>query len=253
MLLKVSLIIAILASIGTLVLSHLQVADKVQGLKDNLQSTQTELTGAKKDADTAKKDFKKAKEEAEKTSKELAETQSNLETTTSNWKTQQERGDRFEKSFKKASDELTEATHDLAAWKALNIPVDQVKNRLVELDQTRTANDALTEEKKVMVRTISDQKRRLDYYEGTGKELVVIMDPMKGEVLAIDPTWEFVVVNLGSNDGAKERGELLISRKGKLLGKARITRVEPNRSIANLLPEWKVPEEEVKVHDLVVN
>jgi len=238
MLLKVSLIVAILASIGTLVLSHLQVADKVKGLQDDLQTTRTDLGSAKKEVETAKKDFKKAKEEAEKTTKELAEAQSNLESAMSNWKTQQDRADRSEKTLKQRTTELTEAAHELTAWKALNIAADQVRTRMVELDKVRSANDALAEEKKVMARKIADLKRQVDYFV-KDKEEVIVMEPMKGKVVAVDPKWDFVIINVGSNQGAQERGELMVSREGKLVAKVRIARVEADRSIANVLTEWK--------------
>ncbi len=250
MLLKVSLIIAILASIGTLVLSHLQVAEKVRIVQDDLQNTRTELEASQKEASDAKRDFRKAKEEGEKLAKELTETQSNLESAMSNWKTQQDRADKLEGANKQLTTDLVDTTRDLAAWKNLNIPLDQIRSRLADADSIKAANEALTEEKKLMARKIADQQRRLDLYE-RDKEAVVVLPPMKGEVLAVDPQWDFVIINLGENQGVKERGELLVSRDGKLVAKIRVARVEADRSIANVLPEWK--QADVSQGDMVLN
>lgn len=250
MLLKVSLIIAILASVGTLVLSHLQVATKVQSLKDELQTTMADRDNARQEAATAKNDFKKAKEQAEATAKQLAETQQNLEIAMSNWKTQQDRADKLEADYKRTAAELVEASRQVRAWEALGIPLDQVRNKLAEADKMKLANEALNEEKKVMARQIADLKRQLEPFIRE-KEVVPALPPIKGKVLAVDPKWDFVVIDVGANQGARERGELLISRDGKLVAKIRIARVEPDRSIANVLPEWK--QSEINEGDLVLN
>jgi hypothetical protein len=36
--------------------------------------------------------------------------------------------------------------------------------------------------------------------------------------------------------------KLLVNRDGKLIGKVQITSVDKNRSVANILPEWKQDE-----------
>jgi hypothetical protein len=39
-----------------------------------------------------------------------------------------------------------------------------------------------------------------------------------------------------------ERGEMLVNRNGKLIGKIRISAVQPTQSIANIDPSWKRDE-----------
>ena len=56
--------------------------------------------------------------------------------------------------------------------------------------------------------------------------------------MAVDAKWSFVVLDVGTEQGALERGEMLVNRNGKLVAKIRITTVERNRCIANVLPEW---------------
>jgi hypothetical protein len=56
----------------------------------------------------------------------------------------------------------------------------------------------------------------------------------------VDPKWGFVVVNVGETQGAVEAGELLVSRQGKLVAKVVLRSVEKNRSIANIVPGWKL-------------
>jgi cell shape-determining protein MreC len=58
----------------------------------------------------------------------------------------------------------------------------------------------------------------------------------------VDPKWEFVVLNVGEDQGVISDGELLVSRQGKLVAKVIVRSVEKDRSIANLVPGWKLGE-----------
>ena len=49
----------------------------------------------------------------------------------------------------------------------------------------------------------------------------------------------FVLLDFGENQGALERGELIVRRGDKLVGKVSIVKVQSNRCIANILPQWK--------------
>lgn len=251
MLLKVSLVVAILASIATLVLSHLQVATGINSLKDTLTQTQTDLAKAQEDAETAKKNARTARDEAEKTSKELEDTKATLETTSSGLKQQQERADRFEADWKKASGQLNDAQRELVAWGALAIPVEQVRNRLAELANFREANEALGEENKKLVSSVNTLKSRLAVYE-QDKDVAPPLPPgLRGKVVGVDPQWDFVVLDIGGEQGVVERGEMLVNRDGKLVAKVRITSVEANRAIANILPEWR--QADVQMGDVVMH
>jgi cell shape-determining protein MreC len=58
----------------------------------------------------------------------------------------------------------------------------------------------------------------------------------------VDPKWDFVVLNIGQDQGVLENGELLVSREGKLVAKIVVRSVEKNRCIANVVPGWKLGE-----------
>jgi hypothetical protein len=73
---------------------------------------------------------------------------------------------------------------------------------------------------------------------------------LKGKILVSDPKWDFVVLNVGQDEGAAEDGDLLVSRDGKLVAKVRIHTVQKGRSIANVLPGWKITD--VMEGDLVI-
>ena len=62
---------------------------------------------------------------------------------------------------------------------------------------------------------------------------------LQAKVLASDPKWHFVVLDAGEDKGVPQNGEILLSRQGKLLAKAKISRVHKERSIANIVPGWE--------------
>jgi hypothetical protein len=65
---------------------------------------------------------------------------------------------------------------------------------------------------------------------------------LKGKVVVVDPKWDFVVLDIGDEQGVLENGELLVSRDGKLVAKVIVRTVEKGRCIANIMPGWKLGE-----------
>jgi hypothetical protein len=60
--------------------------------------------------------------------------------------------------------------------------------------------------------------------------------------MVVDPKWDFVVLNIGEDQGLLPDGELLVSRDGKLIAKVIVRSIQKDRSIANLVPGWKLGE-----------
>ena len=239
MLLRISLIVAIVAGIATFIVSHLQVATRITNLEIDLSTTRSELAASEEAKGKALADAKAANERADKLDRELSDTKEMLETQTARANTQESRANRFEADLNKTLGELTDAQRNLAAWRALTIPVEQVRERLVALDRANIAIAGMTEENKVLLTNLKRTQARLDVYEGGTDRPPDMTLARKGKVLEVNPEWDFVVVDLGSEDGAVERGEMLVNRDGKLVAKVRISRVEESQCVANVMPEWK--------------
>ena len=250
MLLRISLIVALAASIGTLVLSHVQVAGKINTLQTDLANTQQQLSRTQSDLAKARRDAQAAKDLADKTAKELERTQQELQNAQQWAQQQRQRADRAEKELNRVRTDLTKAQRDLAAWQVLGVPVEEIQNRLAELVKARETIAALQQENQLLLRKANNLRTRLMVYEGEQEPKVELPEGLKGKVIAVDPKWDFVVLDIGGKQGVLERGEMLVSRDGKLVAKVRITRVEEDRSIANVLPEWK--QADVRVGDVVI-
>ncbi len=248
--LRLALILALLVAIGGLVVSQFVTLPKVVELNDTLTSTQNTLNQTTEEKNKAVADAKAQKAVADKASKELTDAKAALETAATEAEQQRGRAERLQTDLTKVTKDRNEAQQLLAAWNVLGIQPDQVARLRSDLKATSDERDALADEKKIFIKNVEQLQAKLDRYEG--RDRPVEMPGLKGKIAAIDPQWNFIVLNVGAEKGAKERGIVMIRQGDKLVGKARIMSVEPNRSIANILRGWKQEGVEVKVGDDVM-
>lgn len=67
----------------------------------------------------------------------------------------------------------------------------------------------------------------------------VALPSLVGKVAAVDPKWDFVILDIGANHGLLRNGELSISREGRLVARVKAARVETDHAIANVMPGFK--------------
>jgi cell shape-determining protein MreC len=58
---------------------------------------------------------------------------------------------------------------------------------------------------------------------------------LRGTVLAVNQAYNFVVLNLGARHGVESNAEMLVLRDGALIGKIRISSVEPATAIGDII------------------
>jgi cell shape-determining protein MreC len=58
---------------------------------------------------------------------------------------------------------------------------------------------------------------------------------LRGTVLAVNQAYNFVVLNLGTRHGVESNAEMLVLRDGALIGKIRISSVEPGTAIGDIM------------------
>jgi cell shape-determining protein MreC len=58
---------------------------------------------------------------------------------------------------------------------------------------------------------------------------------LRGTVLAVNQAYNFVVLNLGARHGVESNAEMLVLRDGALVGKIRISSVEPATAIGDII------------------
>ncbi|HUL51403.1 MAG TPA: hypothetical protein VLU94_02340 [Candidatus Nitrosotalea sp.] len=239
--LRISLIVAILAGIGALVVGQLQVVSKISGLEASLADTQQKLQTAQNAETSAKKTAKDAVAAADKAKKELETAKTDLAAATDKADQQEKRATDLEARLNKTTQERNDSQAKLARWEVLGRSIEQLQAMIGENKKLLTEREAVAGENKVLSRDNIQLRSKLEFFEGK-KTHVDLPAGLKGKVVSVDPKYEFVVLDVGLDQGVLERGEMLINRSGRLVAKVRILSVEPNRSIANVLPEWKQAE-----------
>jgi len=162
---------------------------------------------------------------------------------------QQKRADKASADLVGMTEERNQARQELNQWTALGFPIDQVRQKLGQNTTLLAERAAMQTENKTFSRKVSELTARLKKYEGDPIE-PPLPAGTKGKIVAVDPKYDFVVLDIGANQGLVQDASMLVNRDGRLVAKVKITRVEPNRAIANIMPEWK--QDEVLEGDQVV-
>src|SRR5207245_10860873 len=115
------------------------------------------------------------------------------------------------------------------------------RTRMVGNKEPVADNEGVSNAHKCLARTLNQTKSELDLLTGA-KPTVELPPDLKGKVVAVDPKYEFVVLDIGLDDGVLARGEMLVNRSGKLVARVRILTAESHRSVANVLSDWKQGE-----------
>jgi len=131
------------------------------------------------------------------------------------------------------------AQDELAAYTSSGLTAAQVAKLNKTVKDMQEAIVALNEEKKVLMHTRDRLQARLEALVGTNPDIMLRAD-LKGKIVAVDPKWDFVVLDIGDDQGVKENAELLVSRDGKLVAKVIVSRLDKDRCIANVIPGWKL-------------
>jgi hypothetical protein len=237
MLLRISLIVAILTGLGAVGLIHTRLKERITTITTERDSNAQERDRFQQESKKAKDAERKAKEERDASNALLSTTTNELAATTIRVVEQEKRANDLSGQLNSALKERNDAQTLLASWNALGLAPNQVEDIKTQLKNTTSEKEALTEENALLSHNNKRLVAELSRY--TNGNARVEMPGFKAKVMAVDPKWDFVVLDKGSNDGALERGEVLVARDGKLVGKVRISSVETNRCIANILPEWK--------------
>jgi predicted RNase H-like nuclease (RuvC/YqgF family) len=235
------LIVAVVASLAAAVVGYVRVGGKIADLNTELTSTKAERDKLQASESKLRRDMRTATENLNKATADLEQTKADLDETRLRATQQQQRADDLEARLNTTTQQREKAQSELARWEALGRSIEQLRAMMADNRRLVEENNALTEENRVLGRKVNVLQVKLDVYEGR-KAKVELRADLKGRVVAVDPKYEFVVLDIGETDGVLERGEMLVSRSGKLVAKVRILSVQPNRSIANILPDWKQAE-----------
>ncbi|HMJ65649.1 MAG TPA: hypothetical protein VK615_09885 [Candidatus Binatia bacterium] len=240
MLFRVSLILTAVAGIGMIGVTQWLVRPHIKRIVDqrevNKRNWHQEITRADKLAG----DLKQTETKLAGSQQALDETGKQLVAARAMADQQEGRADTLAQNLDVTRRELNETQQRFAAWKALEIPVETVRQVIQSEKRLRQETAILREELQVVVAENERLEKLVVAY--TTPDEAPLMPGVKGSILAVDPKWNFVVLDVGEKAGAKPHGVFMVSRDGKLIGKVKVATVNVDRSIANVMPGWQFGE-----------
>lgn len=235
------MILAILAGVGTVAVTQFMVRPHIKTIIDERETNKSNWQSELRRANKLTGELKTTRETLASTEKNLEDTKNQLAVATVRATEQETRANGLQQRLDTTTADLTETRQRLAAWNALGIEVETVKQVIESEKRFRERSEILSAENKLL----SNQVKRLDgivkAIQGD-EERPVEMPGVKGTIVAVDPKWNFVVLDVGEKAGAKQRGIFMVARNGKLIGKVKVATVQPERSIANIMPGWQLEE-----------
>jgi len=241
MLLRISLIVAIIAGLAVGGLNFVKVKEKITNLA-------ADRDNEKKMKETAQTELRNTKSELAKTSAELKTTKATLEATSaerdkavSDLAAKTKEADRLSADLAKTRNERNDAQAELAAYKATDLTPPQIVAINKQYKDLQKSLEGAQDENKVLGQKIVKLQTELDIYINPEKP-VYLPASLSGKVLVIDPKWNFVILDVGLDQGIKEHGELLVNRNGKLVAKIVVRSAQKNRCVANVMQGWQLGE-----------
>jgi multidrug efflux pump subunit AcrA (membrane-fusion protein) len=241
MLIRISLIVAILAALGAGVVNFVVVKDKIAALTTDRNTQRDGWNSTKSELDKTQKNLARTQNDLAQTQQQLTDANSERDKALATAAAQTKRADDLSDKLSRTEQERDAAQNDLAAYQATGIKAEDVGKLSRSLKDAQEAIEIANEEKTVLTRTITRLTNELAKYTGPD-DVIKLRADLKGKILVVDPKWDFVVLDIGEDQGVLEDGELLVSRDGKLVAKVVVRSIEKDRCIANIVPGWKLGE-----------
>jgi hypothetical protein len=170
----------------------------------------------------------KAEAELAQTQKEKADLQTKLDENQKEAAPLQMRGEEAGKNPNASTADTPDAT---ASAGDLQSQLADIRNQLDSAEKEK----AFLSEKLQDMQERADQPKQEKKRRETVRETAPRRTGLRGTVLAVNQAYNFVVLNLGTRHGVESNAELLVLRDGALIGKIRISSVEPATAIGDII------------------
>jgi hypothetical protein len=110
-----------------------------------------------------------------------------------------------------------------------------------QVDDLHRQLDSAEKEKAFLSEKLRDVQDRADQPKEGKKRREAVRETaprrtgLRGTILAVNQAYNFVVLNLGTRHGVESNAEMLVLRDGALIGKIRISSVEPATAIGDII------------------
>jgi septal ring factor EnvC (AmiA/AmiB activator) len=217
------------------------VKENITVLRTDLKTTQDNLASTKTDLNNTKSTLAKTESDLKRTRTQLADAVAERDKAVKAEALAQQRAQKLTDEMTDVRKKLDDAQAKLAAFEFVGMTPQEVANANKQIKELQNMITGLRAENKF----IGDEFRKVK------AELALLKDPDTrptlpatciGKVVVYDPKWEFVLLNVGEDQGVVVNGELLVNRNGKLIAKVIVRSIQKDRCIANIVSGWKYGE-----------
>ena len=123
-----------------------------------------------------------------------------------------------------------------------------------QLEETRSQLEAAEHEKMLLSDKIRGAQEHSSQIEDEKKQrdTATKKTGIHGTILAVNQAYNFVVLNLGGRQGVELNAEMIVVRDGTLIGKIRVSSVEPFTTIGDIIPRSLARGVQVQPGDTVI-
>jgi cell shape-determining protein MreC len=237
MLLRICLIIAIVGGLAAATVNIVMVKNVITTTITERDTEKSAKETAQSDLAKTKKELTSTKDQLKTTKQQLTQAKSDLDSANGKVADLQKKTDELTSRLTQTQAERDKFDQELSKWTQLNITPAQVVQMKADLKKTIGERDGVIAENKILDAKRQDLQSQLDDLRGLVK---IPPEPagLTGKVVAVDPKYDFVVLDIGHDKNVVAHGIFLIARGGKLIGKVQISSVTANQSIGTLLPDW---------------
>ena len=134
-----------------------------------------------------------------------------------------------------------------------SLPMPGAGDLASQLEETRKQLDDAEREKQLLADKIRTVQERPGAGEAPQTRRAAPRNPgVRGTVLAVNQAYNFVVLSVGGRHGVEPSAEMLVLRSGALIGKIRVSSVEPATAIGDIITHSLARGVQVQPGDVVI-
>ena len=213
------------AQVATTTVEKNKATADAKAAKDELAVVNTAKEAADAAATAAKADAEKVKTQAAETATKLAAKEAEL---------------------KEIAEKIAQSTPPPAAT-----PDPEVAKRAEEAEAKAKEQALVVEAAQAKLKEAEAKAKGLEE-EKARRDANLSKPGLEGTVLAVNPSWNFVVLSIGDRQGVAMNSTLVVKRGGTMVAKLRITSVEPSTAIADVVRSSLSKGASVQPGDVVI-
>ena len=230
---------------------------RAKALRNNVATATSQRETAERQRQTAEKNIKNREAKVSNEVAKIAENESRIASAEAELvKTQTEKSDLQGKLQANEAQiaELQKHVQEMTQTSANPNPgAPSVAELQAQLDDARKQLEGAEREKTFIAGKMGPARE-----QSRGPEVMIqhreptFRPSIRGTVLAVNQAYNFVVLNLGNRQGLEPNAEMLVMREATIIGKIRISSVEPATSIGDILGNSLARGVQVQPGDTVI-